>query len=191
MEAAVQVFIEKGYRQFRLEDVAEKAGVTKPLIYHYFQGKDDLIRKTLDWRLDMFLSETREEFQQSKGAWDASLRRFTDRLREKWASPTWGRFHLVMGEMREENPELFVKWLERTLLGRTKIVAAILRRGVEDGHVRPDLDADAAGRFLIAGLWQVVHLHRHSGVEAFPPGDLYATFDTAVEVFVDGVAKRI
>lgn len=191
MEAAVKVFVEKGYRQFRLEDVAEKAGVTKPLIYHYFQGKDDLIRRTLDWRLDLFVSDSREGFERSKERWDASLRRFADRLREKWSSPSWGRFHLVMGEVREDNPGLFAKWLERTILERTKIVAMFLRRGVEDGVVRRDLDVEAASRFLVAGLWQVVHLHRHSGVDSFPPGDLRATFDTAVEVFVDGVSKRI
>jgi AcrR family transcriptional regulator len=36
LDAALSVFAERGYRNTRLEEVAEAAGVTKGTIYHYF-----------------------------------------------------------------------------------------------------------------------------------------------------------
>jgi TetR/AcrR family transcriptional regulator len=48
MEATKKEFFEKGYNGARIESIAKRAGVKKQLIYHYFQGKDDLINQTID-----------------------------------------------------------------------------------------------------------------------------------------------
>jgi AcrR family transcriptional regulator len=42
LRAALQVFSQQGYSATRLEDVAEKAGVTRGAIYHHFGNKADL-----------------------------------------------------------------------------------------------------------------------------------------------------
>ena len=39
---AHNIFHEKGFRDTRVSDIAFALGVTKPTIYHYFAGKDDL-----------------------------------------------------------------------------------------------------------------------------------------------------
>ena len=44
MDAALEVFVEKGYAAARLEDVARRAGVTKGTIYLYFPSKEELFR---------------------------------------------------------------------------------------------------------------------------------------------------
>jgi TetR/AcrR family transcriptional regulator len=41
-EAAKKIFFQKGYANCRMEEVAERAGVSKGLIYAYFRNKDDL-----------------------------------------------------------------------------------------------------------------------------------------------------
>jgi len=40
---AEQVFAERGYQATTMEDVAERVGVTKPLIYEYFGSKEGLL----------------------------------------------------------------------------------------------------------------------------------------------------
>ncbi len=42
LEAAVQVFGERGYRGASVDEVAAAAGVTKGAVYYYFEDKDDL-----------------------------------------------------------------------------------------------------------------------------------------------------
>ncbi len=44
LDAAVEVFGERGYRGASVDDVAVAAGVTKGAVYYYFTDKDDLAR---------------------------------------------------------------------------------------------------------------------------------------------------
>ncbi|WP_347834854.1 TetR/AcrR family transcriptional regulator [Gracilibacillus sp. JCM 18860] len=48
LKAAKEEFFEKGYNGARIESIAKRAGVKKQLIYHYFNGKDDLINQIID-----------------------------------------------------------------------------------------------------------------------------------------------
>ncbi len=42
LQTAVQMFIEKGYRQTSLDDVAKKLKITKPALYYYFHNKEEI-----------------------------------------------------------------------------------------------------------------------------------------------------
>ena len=42
-EAAIDVFLEKGYESTTMEAIAQKAGVSKGGLYHYFKGKDMIL----------------------------------------------------------------------------------------------------------------------------------------------------
>ncbi|MDD2890388.1 MAG: TetR/AcrR family transcriptional regulator [bacterium] len=45
--AAIEIFAQKGKHGASMEEIAEKAGVNKALLYYYFKGKDNLFQKTL------------------------------------------------------------------------------------------------------------------------------------------------
>lgn len=47
LRAALSVFEEKGFASARMEDVAEKVGLSKPALYLYFKDKEDLLRSAL------------------------------------------------------------------------------------------------------------------------------------------------
>lgn len=40
--AALELFVEQGYARTRLEDIASRAGVSKPTLYLYFRSKEEL-----------------------------------------------------------------------------------------------------------------------------------------------------
>lgn len=42
LDAAVRVFGERGYRAASMDDIAELAGVSKPLVYLYLNSKEEL-----------------------------------------------------------------------------------------------------------------------------------------------------
>jgi AcrR family transcriptional regulator len=42
VEAAYSLFLQKGYHRTTMEEIASHLGVTKPAIYQYFPGKEDL-----------------------------------------------------------------------------------------------------------------------------------------------------
>lgn len=45
VSAAEELFSEKGFDAAGISEIAQKAGVTKSLFYHYFRSKDDLLRE--------------------------------------------------------------------------------------------------------------------------------------------------
>lgn len=48
LEAALKVFLSKGYHQTRIEDIAARAGVGKGTFYLHFPSKEDLVHSLLD-----------------------------------------------------------------------------------------------------------------------------------------------
>lgn len=48
LEAALAVFGDQGFHLASMNDVAEAAGVTKPVLYQHFRSKRDLYRELLD-----------------------------------------------------------------------------------------------------------------------------------------------
>ncbi len=48
MAAALEVFTEKGFHNAAMDDVAARAGVSKPIVYQYFSSKHELYLGILD-----------------------------------------------------------------------------------------------------------------------------------------------
>jgi AcrR family transcriptional regulator len=48
LNAAESVFTKKGFDEARMDDIAEKTGLSKGTLYLYFKSKDDLIIAILD-----------------------------------------------------------------------------------------------------------------------------------------------
>ncbi|MDQ6418439.1 TetR family transcriptional regulator [Paenibacillus sp. LHD-117] len=60
LEAARAEFFEKGYSGARIEAIANRAGVKKQLLYHYFKGKDELYEEVMahllgEWNPEFFM----------------------------------------------------------------------------------------------------------------------------------------
>ncbi|MBR0858035.1 TetR/AcrR family transcriptional regulator [Bradyrhizobium liaoningense] len=43
LRTAVQLFLEQGYHRTTLNEVAERLNITKPALYNYFRGKDEIL----------------------------------------------------------------------------------------------------------------------------------------------------
>lgn len=48
LDAALEVFVERGYRGTSMQAVADAAGVTKPVVYECYPNKDELLLALLD-----------------------------------------------------------------------------------------------------------------------------------------------
>ncbi len=59
IDAATQVFQEKGYRGATLDDVANKLGLSKAALYHYFGSKEDLLSTIYMRAIDRALENAR------------------------------------------------------------------------------------------------------------------------------------
>jgi AcrR family transcriptional regulator len=59
MESALEVFVAQGYHAAAMDDIAERAGVSKPVLYQHFPGKLDLYLALLDQSCDTIIDNCR------------------------------------------------------------------------------------------------------------------------------------
>jgi AcrR family transcriptional regulator len=57
--AAQEVFVAQGYHSAAMDDIAERAGVSKPVLYQHFPGKLELYLALLDQHCDSLLQSVR------------------------------------------------------------------------------------------------------------------------------------
>ena len=63
LESAIALFAEKGYASTSVREIVERAGVTKPALYYYFESKEGMFRAILSWaseQLEIMLAEVLE-----------------------------------------------------------------------------------------------------------------------------------
>ena len=66
VQAALEVFVEKGYYAANVSDIARKAGVSQGTIYHYFPSKDDLFWAAYEtWEVQSLYGEIQQAFDAS------------------------------------------------------------------------------------------------------------------------------
>ncbi|WP_030274938.1 TetR/AcrR family transcriptional regulator [Streptomyces sp. NRRL B-24484] len=58
--AAQEVFVAQGYHAAAMDDIADRAGVSKPVLYQHFPGKLELYLALLDKHCDALVDATRE-----------------------------------------------------------------------------------------------------------------------------------
>ena len=63
MSSALEVFVAQGYHAAAMDDIADRAGVSKPVLYQHFPGKLDLYLALLDQSCDEIIANCREALE--------------------------------------------------------------------------------------------------------------------------------
>lgn len=70
LEAAILVYAEKGYAASEIGEIAERAGLARGLVYHYFKNKQTLFRELYEYMLGRTQSFTKSHFEQDGSVFD-------------------------------------------------------------------------------------------------------------------------
>jgi AcrR family transcriptional regulator len=68
LEAAAQVITDRGLAETRIQDIAERCGVSPGLILYYFESKDRLLVEALTYSNDRFYLRTSRELRRMTSA---------------------------------------------------------------------------------------------------------------------------
>ena len=60
LAAAQQIFVTHGYHAAAMDDIADRAGVSKPVLYQHFPGKLELYLALLDTHCDAIIAKVRD-----------------------------------------------------------------------------------------------------------------------------------
>ena len=89
LDAANQLFYDQGIRAVSVDQIAERAGLTKRSLYYHFRSKDDLIAGYLQARDQPNLALFARWFQTAPGTPADKTATLFDRLARNAAHPQW------------------------------------------------------------------------------------------------------
>jgi AcrR family transcriptional regulator len=142
LEAASEVFAERGYEKSTVRDVAGRAGISVGGIYLYFRNKEELYTGLMRSQMDEFLGRVerlREDLPLT------ALRK----LFELYMEIAVTRTRMLSAGIKEYDLEFKRPIREAFFRKQHGIVAGILQQGVRDGSFRSMDCNDAALMILI------------------------------------------
>jgi TetR/AcrR family transcriptional regulator len=133
LEAALEVFSAYGFRGTTIDQIAEKAGMSKPNLLYYFKRKQDIYVAVLEETLEAWLQPLHD--LDAKGDPVEELRRYITRKIEMSArKPEASR--LFANEILHGAPAIMA-FLTSTLKKLVDDKSAVIRQWVSEGRLAP------------------------------------------------------
>lgn len=165
LDVALDVFVEQGYHAASMDEIAERAGVSKPVLYQHFPGKLDLYTALVSTAVDTVIEGVRAALastQDNSERVQASMRLWYDCVADQEKA-----FRLVFESDLTSDPAVS-DLVDRVITDSASAIADVI---VEDTGL-----SDSAAHLLAAGLVGMGHV----GARAWLSGQSDLSRDDAV-----------
>jgi AcrR family transcriptional regulator len=186
LEAAFAIFVEKGFADARLDDIAARAGVSKGTVYLYFDSKEAVFKEMITRVADAKLEMVAHLVEAHQGSFAHLLRQLASLMALQISQEPLVHFpRLIIGESRRF-PELAAFYLETAISRARKILMRIIERGQAAGEFRLLPVRHTAHLFISPMLFVPIY---KSVFEAHDPEpfDLQGHVDTHLEIYLRGL----
>ena len=160
LDAALELFGEKGFAATRTDDVAERAGVSKGTLYLYYPSKEELLKAVISQRLSSEIAAGAEQAENFEGSTAELLNQvLTTWWQEVFDSPVSAVFKIVITEVRNF-PEIGEFYVREVAEPGKQLIGRMIERGIARGEFR-DVDVPSVVLSLILPMVMLC-LHKHS-----------------------------
>ena len=188
LEAAFAEFSRNGYAMTTLDQIAERAGVTKGTIYVYFENKEHLFITMVRELMKVTLDTLQEMVDSHQGS-------IADLLREQFS---FIYRHIVEDKRRREMARLLIAEASRfpALTDRyqeeihrpcMELLKETIQRGVDRGEIRRSAITECPlviiAPIALVDTWMMMFEDRH-------PLDLKTYFDAHIDMMLNGLLAK-
>lgn len=190
LDAALDLFVERGFAATRSEDVAARAGVSKGTLYLYFPSKEDLLKESIRHNVinQIALGEqlVRDFTGDSGELLGCVLRLWWERIGETRAS---GIIKLMTAEVRNF-PEIAQFYADEVIMPSHRLLAQVIERGVERGEFRA-VDVTQVVHALVGPLvFLVLNKHSLGACSSSFQMQPKLVIDALIDMVIHGLAPR-
>jgi len=143
LEAASRLFARHGVSGVSLRRVAEEAGVTPAMVHYYFGSKEGLYEALLERTFGRVLERVRAVLEQGGG-----LAELLEVLIGTFGAEPWIPT-LVIREVLSEGGRFRERFVRGYAAGMAELLPGLVRREIEAGRFRSDLDPQLAFASLL------------------------------------------
>lgn len=156
--AAHTLFVERGYEQTTIDDIAAAVGMSQRSVFRYFETKEELIIGKFDFAAAGMLAIMRDR-PMEEAVW-VSLRRVFDEMVTPCDDPGQRPAAVSILRVVFGTPALFAAYLQKMQQLQEAVVEALLERAHAAGH--PYAGDNPAPRALTAAAFGCLVAAQHS-----------------------------
>lgn len=160
IEAAAQVFAEKGFAGTLMAEVAVRAGIGKGTIYEYFRSKDDLFFDVFEWFMMKSLKEVSVNISALSGRVSIRLEAMNESVLNSISKmkPLYGlSLEFWAASASSAMHERFKNLFKEMYDNYRRIISSLIQEGIDCGDYRSDVDSESIAS-AITGTWDSLGL---------------------------------
>jgi len=187
LDAALDLFVEKGFAATRSEEVAQRAGVSKGTLYLYYPSKEELLKEVIRHNV---VNQIAEGFEIVRGFEGSSAELLAFVLHLWWErvgeTPASGILKLMMSEVRNF-PEIAQFWVDEVTSPADRMIAGIVEGGIERGEFRPVKVPDVVHALISPLLFLVMNKHSLGACMPSALLDPRAVIEAQIDLVLNGL----
>ena len=148
MDAALKVFVKKGYENTTMDDIVKLSGLSKGAIYHYFKSKKQLFISLIDhWEVNSF-----PDFYKKKDD-DRTCTKILIGFSEEVLSAFYNKRHVFLAEIEFwalANRDKDIKKKSKELYDKILMLfELVIKKGIRDGEFK-DVDPKITAMYILS-----------------------------------------
>ena len=191
LEAAIDIFSEKGYSGTTTNEIAKRAGVAEGTIFHYFKTKKGILRGILIQLLNLvgepiIMEGVRKALLQAE---DRDLRDAVKALildRVQLVESVFPMVRIIISEALYHD-DIREAFFQNIIAKGFEIFTLFHSRMLARGMIRKDMDVIPMARGIIGNIVLLV-VYRRFFAERFGPKDLDRDLDQVIDIILYGIA---
>lgn len=188
LEAALEEFAANGYAAARLDDVAKRAGISKGLVYVYFNTKEELFKAVIRRFLVPHVELLRSRIDTWQLSSEALLRGpVLELMKRVVGSKVHELLRLLIAE-GPRHPDLTAFYYREVVSRGIGLMQSIIDRGVARGEFRPtplhDFPQLVVAPMVMAVVWKLL-------MEQHKPLDAERLLDAHIDMLVRVIKSEV
>ena len=137
LDAALALFVEKGFAATRSEQVAQRAGVSKGTLYLYYPSKEELLKAVIRHNLSALIAEGIEMVDNFAGSTAELLSMLIMVWWQRFGNTPASGIHKIMIAEAQNFPDIAAFYTAEVIVPADALLARTVQRGIDSGEFRP------------------------------------------------------
>lgn len=188
VEAALTLFVEKGFSATRMAEVAKQAGISKGTLYLYFDSKEKIFHAVIHNIISPMIEEVEVMVKNHDGSTEALIKKIVRGWWDGiWNTPLSGISKLIVSEAGNF-PDMARFYMENVVKRVRYLLEKVIQTGIQRGEFR-DVDIPTATRLLMAPVIQA-NIWANSLRPFDDPQDGDTYINLHLDLFLQGLKRQ-
>lgn len=150
IEKAAEMYLTLGFKSVTMDDIASEMGISKKTIYHHFENKNDLVEavtlylfETISCGIDEIMTLDKNPIEELFVIKDFVMKN----LKNESVSPIY--------QLQKYYPQIHKTLMSRQFAKMGDCVIDNLKKGINQGLFRDDINLELIVRFYFAGMTSI------------------------------------